>query len=576
MNIAIFDANFIKDYYRNNRDQNEYRLLYQILEKDVNKAMEYLLIDDNYFNEFVKNISNFSFNKLDYSLLVKMIKKIDNSNLNNNLVSLYAVNSANQFKLLKEDFSDDMLVEMVKVANKDVQQFFYLEDTRFHYLWENFNVLNLAAAGYKLTDIVTNKKEFFDKFKSDSIVQFRANVNQFMIHQPNIFFEEKITTYENELISQYDLQSGLFQQYQYIIDNIQSLDNLIRQKNDYFYNYDIFEGMRSFLKRDDDDKLVIKDRDNLVAYLQQLSKQKLNEVLVDLLFKDNIYNVFLNIKEMLRFNKRLSNDKKVLDDDKIKFYETILNLDRLDKEVVLNIYHSFKDKNVALMFYEDLQKIKNNCYDKIRNELVQPEEMINKEDKEKSLKYGLPIYDLRDKEYVMLVRCLGRNYDKNTIHKRDCYTLLSNENSNVMHDDSYIYGYSGFDNDCVLHMFEGDSFSGDVKLDDLNAGSERVNRIMTSQEIATNSYIYSEVQIVNKKQDNNNNLFEALKPSYLVVYDDVNDKILTEAKRMNIPICIISKTRNRTLEGQVPFNDKVDKYIHERWTDNEEERRKYR
>ena len=99
---------------------------------------------------------------------------------------------------------------------------------------------------------------------------------------------------------------------------------------------------------------------------------------------------------------------------------------------------------------------------------------------------------------------------------------------------------------------------------------------MTSQEIATNSSMYSEVQIVNKDSEANNGMFESLRPSFLIVYDEINENIVEEAKRQNIPICIIRRSIDRTLEGQIPFNDKIDKYIYERWSINEEERQKHR
>ena len=221
-----------------------------------------------------------------------------------------------------------------------------------------------------------------------------------------------------------------------------------------------------------------------------------------------------------------------------------------------------------------LQKVKNKSYDKIKNEMFQPEEMVGLEDEDLSLKYGVSVFDLRDKEYVILARCIRNSHHMETHNKRDCYTLLSNENSNVMHEDGFVYGYSGFDNDCVLHMFEGDSYSGDVKWSELNAGSDRVNRIMSSHEIATNSYLYSEVQIVNKKEENG--MFESLRPSFLIVYDEINDKVLEDAKKKNIPICIINYTRNRELEGAIPFNESIDRYTNERWSDNEVERRMHR
>ena len=572
----IFDSEFIKEYYKKNKYQNEYRLFFTILEKDINKALEYILEDGKYILEFVKDIDKYDFSHLNYTLLLKLLEKIENNNLNCNFYFLKSIKKADQFNLLKEHFSDDFLVKIVENSSNDVQHFFYLEDDRFKYLYNKFNILNLINLGFKFNDEVVNKKDFLDKFKSTSLIQFRININQFSIYQPNIFFEEKVLEYEKELISNYDVNSGLFIQYKNLLDNINLLDDrrFINNGIDFFYDSNLNYELRKFISYDDNDQIYIKNKEGIINYLKMVSTYKLNEVIIDMLFMDNIYNVFLNIKEMLRFNNSLNDEEKVLSQEQVDFYTMFLNIDKLNNKNIIELYDKFKDKNVALMFYEDLQKVKNKSYDKIKNEMFQPEEMVGLENEDLSLKYGVSVFDLRDKEYVILARCIRNSHHMETHNKRDCYTLLSNENSNVMHEDGFVYGYSGFDNDCVLHMFEGDSYSGDVKWSELSTGSDRVNRIMSSHEIATNSYLYSEVQIVNKKEENG--MFESLRPSFLIVYDEINDKLLEEAKKKNIPICIINYTRNRELEGAIPFNESIDRYTNERWSDNEVERRMHR
>ena len=579
--FKIFDAKFIKNFYNNNRQQNEYRFFYTILKHDINGALKFLVADDDYFKEFIKNIDNYNFEKIDYSILVSLLKKIDNSNLNmsnNNWCFLISINNKLQEQLLTEDFSDDFLVKMITYFNKDIQQSFYLNDKRFNYLWDKFNILGLSRANYNFSKDVVNKNEFFDKFKSTSMVDFRINVNRFLIHQADLAFEEKINKYEDGLISSFNEDEELFTHYKELLNNIELLDDriFISKGINFFYDSNTNADCRKYVARDVNGKIYIKDKDGLINYLKWSSKVKLNEVIIDRLFKDNIYNVFLNIKEMIRFNKELLPEERVLNQEQVSFYEMILNIDKLDTNTILDIYNKFKDKNIALMFYEDIQKLKNTSYDKIKKDLFQPENMVGLEDKELSEKYGVKVFDLRDKNFVILSRCLPRIHYSSTHTRRECYTLLSNENSNVFDDNSYIYGFSGFDNDCILHIFEGDSGSGDVKLDELSAGSDLVNRIMTSKEIATNSCWYSEVQIVNKKINESNCLFESLRPSFMIVFNEINDKTLEEAKRKNLPICIISHNIDKELEGKIDFNHKIDVYTKEYGMSNEHERRKSR
>lgn len=582
--FEIFDADFIEKFYKKNREFNKYRLYYSILEyNDVNKGIDILFNNEKHFRQFLDCLYYLSdpLSKLNYDTLVKLLKKVEKGNYSNvDLSFISSFDIEEQFNLLKEDFNNNFLVKIVTSSSKKVQQFFYKEDIRFTYLWERFDILGLSQNGYIFNDDVVNKKEFLDKFKGNSMITFRANVNRFLINQGDIYFEERITKYEDEMISDFDINTGLFNQYKWLIDNI----NFLVDKNfsyigiDFFYDSKTNYECRKFIAIDDEDNIYIKDEEGLFNYLAWLSKAKLNEIIIDRLFKDNIYNVFLNIKEMIRYNKQLNDNEKVLNDEMCEFYNTVLNIDKLDNDKIIEFYNKFKDKNVALMFYDDVRKLKDLSYQKIKQDMIKPEEMAGMEDKELSNKYGVPIYDLRDKEYVMLIRCLNWEHNPLNHNKRDCYTILSNDNSSVIRDDAFIYGYSDFNDDCVLHIFEGDSFSGDVKNDELSVGSDRVNRIMTSREIANTSHWYSEVQIVNKKSNDNKGLFETLIPSFLVVYDEINEKILKEAKRKNIPIYIISHSLNKDVVKDFEATGVIEelRYTREWGMHNEVERRKNR
>ena len=196
-----------------------------------------------------------------------------------------SIKKADQFNLLKEHFSDDFLVKIVENSSNDVQHFFYLEDDRFKYLYNKFNILNLINLGFKFNDEVVNKKDFLDKFKSTSLIQFRININQFSIYQPNIFFEEKVLEYEKELISNYDVNSGLFIQYKNLLDNINLLDDrrFINNGIDFFYDSNLNYELRKFISYDDNDQIYIKNKEGIINYLKMVSTYKLNEVIIDML-----------------------------------------------------------------------------------------------------------------------------------------------------------------------------------------------------------------------------------------------------------------------------------------------------
>ena len=118
-------------------------------------------------------------------------------------------------------------------------------------------------------------------------------------------------------------------------------------------------------------------------------------MVVDALFCDNIYNVWLNIKEMLRYNSKLDAEDKVLDNDKIDFYQMILNFDKISCEDKINLFNKLYDKNISVSFYDDLRKLKDISYDMIKKDLI---DLSKCDDKLVSNDIDdVKVYDLRDK-----------------------------------------------------------------------------------------------------------------------------------------------------------------------------------
>lgn len=201
--------------------------------------------------------------------------------------------------------------------------------------------------------------------------------------------------------------------------------------------------------------------------------------------------------------------------------------------------------------------IKNDLF-KSDSEEIMPEEELSNE-------YGIPVYDYRDKEFTMLVR--GQYaYREETNNRRNCYSIITNENSDVFghnSDNMLYYGYNSFENDLVTSVLEQDSFSSDVK-DGLT--TKYVNRLMTSKELATNSFWYSELNIVNTK--NQNDLYNSKIPDYLVVFDTIEERHIMEAKRLNIPIVLITLRKldwQKYSEYAIPFEKDYDIYVSNRF-----------
>ena len=389
---------------------------------------------------------------------------------------------------------------------------------------------------------------FFDSLKSSSLLEFRKNINMIQDISPSLYTEEKVDKYYDELLNEYDNNSKMFKIYNKILDGFKNKDySFLDSYKD--FNYFIDEEMITKLQ----DYCHYGDRVELAYdYLTKATSQKISEIVVDGLFKDTIYNVWLNMKEVIRYHNGLDDKDKIFSEEKLKFYKEIIWIDQMKNTDKINMYKKLKDKNVALMFYEDWNLLKRHSYNKIKNCLFKIEakkELLNNEE---SNKYKIPVYELNGDDFYMMISCRNAYTDIDSI-MRHCYSLISSYNMEVFSKRKFIYGYTDFDSTRIFHVFEKD-INSSSNFDSNSFTTYYVNRIMEPKQIS-DSYGYSEIQMLNKKKSDMDNTYEVIKPSYLVVFDKILDKYVKEAERLGIPIVKIntSKYLDKIKEG---FNNR--------------------
>lgn len=388
-------------------------------------------------------------------------------------------------------------------------------------------------------------KDFFVQLKGTSLLEFRKNINLVQDLNPTLYLEQKVNCYYDELLKQYHEKTGLFFEYEKLLEFVKNKDYDHLSK---YTKYDYFIDRKIILKLED----CMHNQDGIelaYQYLLKNTKEKISEIIIDGLFKDTIYNVWINIKEILRYHKNLSDKEKVLSQETLNFYQEILNIDALSNPDKIKLYQKLKDKNIALSFYQDWYKVRKHSYQKIKNVLFKIKEKGNLFCYQKSLKEKVPIYELDGQDLFMLVNC--RDEYKNTdVVRRYCYTLISPYNMEVFSRKKFIYGYSDFSLDEIMHVFEDDIASAG-NFNTSSFTTSFVNRIMTPQEI-NYSKGYSEIQMVNKRVNGELKEFYTRRPNYLIVFDVIEDRHLQEAKRSNISIVVIptSKYRKKMAERE--------------------------
>ena len=560
--LSLYSARDLKEFFSNGDSGHISVFFGANCENDVNATVRYILKDSEMFEYFFKFCDSYSFYGLDYDVFKEIILKVQNEGLELSDWLFKEIPLEYQQDIINEpDVNDDSIIFMLPLFYNSVINDFFMNDSRANYMYDRFDIVSLVKKGIKFSDDILSKKDFFDRLKGDSFVEFRNNINDVEKNNNPIIIEDRLYEYYDELVSSYDVESGLFKEYRSVLDNPRKNSF----SNSFMFNFDVVCKISDYLKQDGNGILYYDDKDKLVSFLKDETNKKLSEVIIDALFRDNIYNVWINIGEMLRYNAELEDRDKVLDKEKTDFYNMILNFDKISNVDKISLYNRYKKSNFSLMFYEDLRRVKDKAYDKINDKLINPSLHPEYIDKDNTDKYGVEVYDLRDKEYTMLVRTQG-NFREVDHYRRGCYSIISNENTQVFGEfdnTSFLYGYNSFDNDKVLHMFESDSYSSNFK----DEGSRFVNRIMTSDELVKSNSGYSEVQLVNLKSDKGKYKWEAKKPDFIVVFNAIGDRHIKESKRLGIPIVVISK--KKLDKDRDVYDIEPDAYVKDKYSEEE-------
>lgn len=555
--IDEIEGEIEKSKYRNT---NEYKLFVCLMEESPDEVLEWILNDNDLLREYI-NISDNMYSMVsmfNYNLIVKLIYKLEELGFGTGNVSFNfsSVNSEDKIRLFGEGFSDETIIKLIDYFDDKAKSYFFLNDKRAKYLYKKVNgFTNLIRSGVRFSRDILLQNDFFDMLKHSNFSEFRRNINAVEKYNDPLIIQSKLAKYYDELINEYDKDRGIFRYYGEILDNPNLLKS--RKRDDFIFNFDVKYVFSPYMDYDNDGNMFFENSDELFDKLKNITSLKLSEVIVDALFCDSIYNVWLNIREMLRYNEKMIPSDRIIGEERVSFYELIFNFDNVSSDDKIELFNKLKDKNINSMFYDDLRKLKDYAYDRIRDDMFVISNNGDKISDELSLKYGTPVYDLRDSKYTMMVRALGCRYQEGTNNSRDCYSIVSDENNEVHGNYDNIYGYSSFDNDRVIHMLEMDSFSSDIR--DRSGVSRYVNRIMTSKELTNGSSWYSEFDIANRKDDNGK--YETMKPDFVVAYDTISDINVIESVRLGIPIVLIKKNLLKDSDRiDTGFKDDVDAY----------------
>ena len=506
--LKIYDGKSLLSLIKENRVSI---IIAVMLENNLNMVLDYMLHDEDFYKVFKDKIINYYslIYKADYELLKKYL--IKDADL---VINYFSLDKEDYRKLFNDSDIDDYII--CKLINKEYDNeflsFFFMNDSRGMRIFNKLTkktILSLIERKIRFSKEIIESKKMFNAIKGESIVNFRKYVNSLTFTNGYIDLEKIVYNYYVDLLSNYNPITKMFCQYDKLTDIKFGFD----LKKDYIL-------------------------DNIVLYtiadkeeLKNITSKKISEIVVDYLFKDDIYNVMINIREMLTYNQKLKN--KLLGKETVSFYEMILNIDNISNDYKIKLFYRLKDSKVDKMFYFDLRKLKRRSYQDILSHLAK----LHNFSKSKKLsdKFKTDVYDLRDKEFMLLVRTIGRGFDEVTTNRRDCYSIISSEHTEVFNRSDYVFGYDSFNINRILHLYEHDSFSSNIRN---NETTFYINRLYSPNELIMATNYINEIQIINEK---NGPYYKALSPSYIIAINDVRKKDVEESKRLGIPIILINE-----------------------------------
>lgn len=513
-----------------------------------------------------------------------VIEKLDDDSIKNMIKKLK--NKEIQSQLLSKNISDDIKYYCFEYFDKKVcEDYLSLNPDFARRIVSNFGFMNNLLAKDIIIPSTIIDDEFFDDLISDlnpdgianstlipSTIQWLRNyINalsricdvSYLEKKLDIFYGNYINLYKDyeNTIKNLNLNSNkipLPQNLLFVEDFVEEINYF----NSLLEEYEKYKGtpFAEFLKRNLD-----KHKESTL----QLLEDKLDNVLIDNLFKENIINVRINLNEIVSYNNYLSDEEKLVDDNTLNFYKMIINIKKLGSDQKLDLYNKFKGKNISILYYDDLRKCKNDSYKRLKDSLMNIDNY--KLNKKLSDKYGSVVYDMRDEKYIMLVRCLEDEWYEGESFYNESFSVISNDytvtyqdrdknrepyirlkdaiawpdvseqwdmSSSEYRKDPIIYGYSNIDINRINHVYDGDSnsVSKSHKRNVDGSYSAVTDRLLLPKHLAHEVNIFSAVK---------DNKFSSLKPSYIICKDEIDGKSLLASKHQNLPIVLIKAKKIR-------------------------------
>ena len=530
----FIDKKYLGDIINNNRSIDKINAIMS----SCNEYVTDVLLDDRVISLILDSstrLTTYLYN-LDYRIGKKIIDYDINNNTNHfNILSnfntkqqLDIFNTEYIIKLLQyKDLPDRFLINLSggvveKLLDYDKIQIMFLDSTVY-----DINIM--INNGLVIPKRLFESSKLIDKYIKLDTNRYRYYVNGLMYNNYEFY----------EIVEKW--------RFKYVDNTINSISNDILSeyknidKNNIFNNYDF--------KTASGIKSVIDDRNKLDNYLKYNTKEKIFEMIIDVFFKDVPYNFIKNLKTIIIYRKYNPN----FIPSNIDIYNTLLDFNELSIDDIVIFFNANKNKDLATSFYNDFRQARNISYDEINKGITNFDKKSSLYQDDISKEMGIDIYELNGEDFYLYIHSsrAGMWMNKKTTLS---LSLISHNNINTIGADEIIFGFNKLNIDNIMHMYHSDSFSAHEE------GTHKIHDIETKENLIDKTLSYNEI-LYKENID--------FKPDYIVCFDIIDDKDISIAREMNIPIVMINSKKYIKKNGGLEILDK-NNYLNGNEVDNYE------
>ena len=347
-----------------------------------------------------------------------------------------------------------------------------------------------------------------------------------------------------------------------LINNLDNRDLFIKKIISISNPY-VFDRFCKMFEYDMDTSSYYQERNKMIKNMLLNNKESLpnnwvTEYIISYFLEDNYYNFMVNFYQMVNYLSHIKMD--LVSIKNIKLYQELCDIKKESLTSKIEFFKKHMHDNIKEMFYDDIRKVKNDCYKELVNKSIKLDINSPIYCEDVSNNQSIDIYYLNGEEFYAFVKVF--NIERNDLTDHSDYIFL--DDNRLGNSFSYIsdknIGTVDYEQKKVVLLYDNINYSNImyVHSSDLHSKrmsiqddylSEKINELPTPDSLIGYTKNYNEIYIIGK-----------IKPKALVCYDNITRDDLAFAKKYDLSILLINKDKYRRYET---FDDdyKKDTYI---------------